>query len=119
MRTDREGDEMSQSYVVKSPRTLSLTEDDPDDTDGLSHDDAEKQTDEFKNRLLELQDLLYGAARQSVLIILQGLDTSGKDGTIKHVISNINPVGCHVWSFKVPTAEELRHDFLWRVHKRT
>ncbi|MGZ6286361.1 MAG: PPK2 family polyphosphate kinase, partial [Ktedonobacterales bacterium] len=46
-------------------------------------------------------------------------DTSGKDGTIKHVMSHINPVGCHVWSFKVPTAEELSHDFLWRVHQRT
>jgi PPK2 family polyphosphate:nucleotide phosphotransferase len=66
-----------------------------------------------------LQELLYGAAHQSVLIILQGLDTSGKDGTIKHVMSQINPIGCHAWAFKVPTAEELSHDFLWRVHQRT
>ncbi|MGZ6307805.1 MAG: PPK2 family polyphosphate kinase [Ktedonobacterales bacterium] len=110
---------MSHSYIIDSPRTLSLADYNPDDTGGLSQDDAKKQTDEFKNRLLELQDLLYGAAEQSVLIILQGLDTSGKDGTIKHVISSINPVGCHVWPFKVPTAEELSHDFLWRVHKRT
>ncbi|HEX8033307.1 MAG TPA: PPK2 family polyphosphate kinase [Ktedonobacterales bacterium] len=110
---------MSHAYIIDSPRSLSLADYDPDDTGSLSHDDAEKQTDEFKNRLLELQDLLYGAARQSVLVILQGLDTSGKDGTIKHVMSHVNPVGCQVWSFKVPTAEELSHDFLWRVHKRT
>ncbi|MGZ3638997.1 MAG: polyphosphate kinase 2 family protein, partial [Ktedonobacterales bacterium] len=67
---------MSHSYIIDSPRTLSLADYNPDDTGGLSHNDAEKQTDEFKNRLLELQDLLYGAAQQSVLIILQGLDTS-------------------------------------------
>lgn len=110
---------MSHSYVVDSPRSLSLAAYDPDDTGGLSHDDAQKRTAEFKDRLLELQDLLYGASRQSVLIILQGLDTSGKDGTIKHVMSQINPIGCHVWAFKVPTPEELRHDFLWRIHQRT
>lgn len=110
---------MSRSLVIESPRSLSLTEYDPDDTEGLTHDDVKKQTADLEKQLLELQDLLYGAAHQSVLIILQGLDTSGKDGTIKHVMSQINPIGCHVWPFKVPTAEELSHDFLWRIHQRT
>lgn len=70
-------------------------------------------------RLARQQNLLYGAGTHSVLVVLQGMDTSGKDGTIKHVMSAINPIGCHVWSFKVPTAEELAHDFLWRIHRRT
>lgn len=109
---------MNHSFVIDSPRPLSLANYDPDDTGGLSHVDAQRQAAEFEKQLLELQDLLYGAARQSVLIILQGLDTSGKDGTIKHVMSQINPIGCHVWAFKVPTAEELSHDFLWRIHQR-
>ena len=70
-------------------------------------------------RMARQQALLYGAGTHSVLIILQGMDTSGKDGAIKHVMSAINPAGCHVWSFKVPTADELAHDFLWRIHQRT
>ena len=67
----------------------------------------------------EAQDLLYGAAQQSVLIVLQGMDTSGKDGTITHVMAPINPQGCSVTSFKQPTAEEMAHDFLWRIHQHT
>jgi PPK2 family polyphosphate:nucleotide phosphotransferase len=63
--------------------------------------------------------MLAAAQRQSMLIILQGMDTSGKDGTIRHVFSRVNPQGCYVHSFKEPTEEELVHDFLWRVHKNT
>ncbi len=110
---------MNHTSIINSPQSVSLANYDPDDTGGLSHDDATRQTADYERRLLEIQDLLYSAGRQSVLIILQGLDTSGKDGTIKHVMSQINPTGCHVWSFKVPTAEELSHDFLWRIHQRT
>jgi PPK2 family polyphosphate:nucleotide phosphotransferase len=70
-------------------------------------------------RLARQQELLYGAAEHAVLIVLQGMDTSGKDGTIKHVMHSVNPAGCQVSYFKQPTAEELAHDFLWRVHQRT
>ncbi|MCB9304698.1 MAG: polyphosphate kinase [Lewinellaceae bacterium] len=67
-------------------------------------------------RLFALQNVLYAEGKHPILIILQGMDTSGKDGTIKHVFSCINPMGCNVKSFKVPTEEERKHDFLWRIY---
>jgi PPK2 family polyphosphate:nucleotide phosphotransferase len=70
-------------------------------------------------RLADLQDRLWAEARRCVLIVLQGMDASGKDGTIKHVMTAFNPQGCIVTSFKVPTPDELAHDYLWRVHQRT
>src|SRR5438309_10899259 len=68
-------------------------------------------------RLAELQDVLYAERRHAVLVVLQGMDTSGKDGTVKHVMSGVNPSGCEVVPFKVPTEEEAAHDFLWRAHR--
>ena len=68
-------------------------------------------------RLTELQDRLWAEGRRKVLVVLQGIDAAGKDGTIRHVMSAFNPQGCPVTSFKVPSAEELAHDFLWRVHQ--
>ena len=67
----------------------------------------------------ELQNLLYAQGKHSVLIVMQGLDASGKDGAIKNVFGKLNPQGVKVQSFKAPTAEELSHDFLWRIHKHT
>ena len=67
-------------------------------------------------RLRELQHLLYADGRHAVLIVLQAMDTGGKDGTIRHVMSGFNPSGCMVTSFKVPSEEEKKHDFLWRIH---
>src|SRR5215217_2683062 len=67
--------------------------------------------------LAEAQDLLYADGRYSVLIVLQAMDAAGKDGTIKHVMSGVNPQGCQVFSFKKPSAEELAHNFLWRYMK--
>jgi len=82
-----------------------------------------KQTKEETARLLaeldELQELLYAEGKHSVLVILQGMDASGKDGAINKVFSVLNPQGIQVKSFKVPTEEELKHDFLWRIHKET
>jgi PPK2 family polyphosphate:nucleotide phosphotransferase len=92
---------------------------DPEFTAGLERDEAEKRLEEIGLELGRMQELLYAAGQQSLLIILQGMDTSGKDGTIKKVLSEIEPQGCRVESFKVPTEEELAHDFLWRVHKVT
>lgn len=80
---------------------------------------AELELQELSNELAELQELLTAAQHHSLLVMLQGMDTSGKDGTIRHVLSHVNPQGCDVYSFKVPTQEELEHDFLWRVHKVT
>ena len=73
----------------------------------------------LEERLGDLQELLYAGHRHKVLIILQGIDTSGKDGTVRHVMSGVSPAGVRVVSFKKPTEEELDHDFLWRVHAKT
>ena len=70
----------------------------------------------LKEELIELQNVLYAQRKYSLLVILQGMDASGKDGVIKNVFSGLNPMGCNVASFKRPTKEELAHDFLWRVH---
>lgn len=82
--------------------------------------------DQIKNQLVkitqeisELQNLLYASSKYSLLVILQGMDASGKDGTIKNVFSDVNPQGVEVQSFKVPTDLELSHDFLWRIHLQT
>lgn len=78
---------------------------------------AEMET--LSEELGELQQLLAAAQHHSLLIVLQGMDTSGKDGTIRHVMAHVNPLGCEVRSFKGPTSRERTHDFLWRVHRVT
>jgi PPK2 family polyphosphate:nucleotide phosphotransferase len=77
--------------------------------------DYRKALTEHVRRLSELQDLLYAFDRYALLVIFQAMDAAGKDGTIKHVMSGVNPQGCQVFSFKQPSAEELGHDFLWRT----
>jgi PPK2 family polyphosphate:nucleotide phosphotransferase len=84
-----------------------------------SHERAAAEIEDYQKRLRELQDLLHASHHQSILIVLQALDTGGKDGTINHVLGAMNPQGCRVAQFKQPTPEELSHDFLWRVHKAT
>lgn len=80
---------------------------------------GEARLDELVKELGDLQELLFAAGTDALLIVLQGMDTSGKDGTIRHVLDHMDPPGVHVWSFKVPTQEERAHDFLWRHHKHT
>jgi PPK2 family polyphosphate:nucleotide phosphotransferase len=84
---------------------------------GVSREDAEARFGELSAELFELQDLLWGAKTHGVLIVLQGMDTAGKDGVIEHVAGSLNPRGINVVSFGVPTKEEIEHDFLWRVHR--
>lgn len=91
---------------------------DPADTAGLEKDEGRKLLQALDEELAELQELLYAAGQQSVLLLLQGMDTSGKDGTIKRVLKEVNPAGCQIVTFKQPTEEELAHDFLWRVHQK-
>lgn len=79
--------------------------------------EAEKIIEKNVKRLSELQYLLYAEGKRSVLIVIQAMDTGGKDGVIRHVMTGLNPQGCKVTSFKVPTPEEMHHDFLWRIHK--
>lgn len=90
---------------------------------GATGKDATRESvkDELRNlreQLEDLQERLYAESKQSLLIVLQAMDTGGKDGTIRHVFEGVNPQGCQVWPFKVPTPEELAHDFLWRCHAR-
>ncbi len=81
------------------------------------HKQAADEIDYYRRRLWDLQELLYADHRRSLLICLQGMDAGGKDGTINHVLGAMNPQGCRVVGFKQPSAEELSHDFLWRVHR--
>jgi PPK2 family polyphosphate:nucleotide phosphotransferase len=81
--------------------------------------DGKERCVSLEGRLGDLQELLYAEHKHKVLVILQGMDTSGKDGTVRHVMSGVSPAGVRVVSFKKPTEEELDHDFLWRVHART
>ena len=83
---------------------------------GLTKKYCKEQLTVFHKQLFELQNKFYADGRFGLLIILQGMDTSGKDGTIRHVMSCINPMGLQVKSFKKPTEEEQKHDFLWRVY---
>src|SRR6516162_146256 len=78
---------------------------------------AKEILDKNLKDLAEAQELLYADSRYSILIVLQAMDAAGKDGTIKHVMSGVNPQGCQVFSFKKPSAEELNHNFLWRYMK--
>jgi PPK2 family polyphosphate:nucleotide phosphotransferase len=109
------------SYLVRPGRKLDLSELDPDDTHLVRGGKAEAkaQNTAMQKRLGELQELLYAGHQGKLLIVLQGMDTSGKDGTIRHVMAGFNPVGTRVVSFKKPSAEELDHDYLWRVHRQT
>jgi len=77
---------------------------------------AQRKTTLYKKQLFNLQNLLFAEQKHSVLIILQGMDAAGKDGTIRHVFSSMNPMGVNIKAFKAPTEEENSHDFLWRVH---
>lgn len=89
----------------------------PSSTDNLSKQEAKEQLIKDIEKLSELQSMLYAQDRYSILIIFQAMDAAGKDGTIKHVMSGINPQGCQVYSFKQPSAEELDHDYLWRINR--
>jgi PPK2 family polyphosphate:nucleotide phosphotransferase len=82
----------------------------------FSQEECNKELSAFHKKLFELQNVFYADARFALLIIIQGVDTSGKDGTIRHVMTCMNPMGVAVKSFKKPTAEESNHDFLWRVY---
>ena len=99
------------------PKTaVNLSDYDPGDTQGITRAAAAERLAALAAEFAEAQDLLYGAAHRSLLIVLQGMDTSGKDGTITHVMAPINPQGCSVVAFKAPSPAELAHDFLWRIH---
>lgn len=110
---------MSYAHRVKPGSRVRLRDHDAGNVAGLDKEAGRTRFAELNLELDALQEELYAAGRNSVLMILQGMDTSGKDGTIRTVMANLNPQGCEVESFKVPTAHELAHDFLWRIHQVT
>lgn len=108
-------------WLVRPGHAPALAKRDPSSTDGAPGDrvTTEAATESQVPRMAALQDRLWAEGRHSVLVVLQGIDASGKDGTIKHVFRGVNPQGVRVASFKVPTPAEQAHDFLWRVHHET
>ena len=101
---------------VDPGRPARIHERDPDETLGLDKDEGKELLDTLDERLAVLHQRLYAESRRSILLVLQGLDASGKDGVIRSVFSGLNPQGCRVVSFKAPTSTELAHDYFWRVH---
>src|SRR3984885_2750364 len=105
----------TEELIVKPGKKVKLSKWDPEDTLGWDKDHKTKESlEKTIERIDKLQYLMYAEHKRTLLIVLQGLDAAGKDGTIKHVMSGVNPQGCSVTSFKEPSAEELAHDFLWR-----
>jgi polyphosphate kinase 2 (PPK2 family) len=106
------------SLRVDDPDRFSLASFDPSGTAGLAKRDAEPMLAADIKRLRALQERLYADHRWAMLVVLQGMDTAGKDGVVKHVMTGVNPQGCDVHPFKAPNEEELDHDFLWRAALR-
>src|SRR3954471_15902509 len=109
---------LSDKLRVRPDSKVDLSKLDPGATHGRQKETAEAEVSELLGRMSELQDKLWAEQKRALLIVLQGIDAAGKDGTIRRVMTAFNPQGCVVAGFKVPTAEELGHDFLWRIHKR-
>ena len=107
---------MKQPVKVTPP--IRLKDFDPAFCHGLDKDAVRDKTEKLQQRIGELQELLHANARHAVLLLLQGMDTSGKDGAARHVLEFVNPAGVETANFKAPSAEELAHDYLWRIHQR-
>jgi len=103
-------------FRVKPGTRVKLADFDPDHTAGAHKKEVKARLEKNVAKLADWQHKLYAEGRRAVLLILQGMDSSGKDGTIAHVMSGLNPQGCRVTSFKTPSFVELSHDFLWRIH---
>jgi PPK2 family polyphosphate:nucleotide phosphotransferase len=110
--------DISKELLAKPGKKVDLAKWDPDWTPGVK-DEAESLEALAKNqeKLAKLQYLLYAQNRHALLVVLQGMDACGKDGTVRQVMHGVNPQACRVHSFKAPTSEELDHDFLWRIHQ--
>ena len=110
--------ELIQRFRIDDGEKFKINDIDPDDTAGIQDKNRAKQMlAQGIAQLAELQDKLYAANTWALLLIFQAMDAAGKDSTIKHVMSGINPQGCQVFSFKSPSSEELDHDFMWRTNR--
>jgi PPK2 family polyphosphate:nucleotide phosphotransferase len=106
-------------HLIKPNSKVRLSKISSSDTGDFKSEEAAKSVlVKHREQLADLQDVFYAVQSKALLIVLQGMDTAGKDGTISHIFSGINPQGCDVAQFKVPTPLEARHDFLWRVHQQ-
>jgi len=106
-------------YLVKPGTKVKLSALRTDDTgDYPDSEAAAPALEKHRDHLAELQELLFASQTKALLVVLQGMDTAGKDGTIRHIFTGVNPQGCDVAAFKVPTSLEARHDFLWRCHQQ-
>jgi PPK2 family polyphosphate:nucleotide phosphotransferase len=109
---------MSQPFLVSPGTQVKLADYDPNFSGNYQNKKSVKaELKDNRQRLQELQRVMWAEDKHTLLIVLQALDAGGKDGTIRHVMRGVNPQGCQVTGFKVPTKEELAHDFLWRIHK--
>lgn len=108
-------------YRVEPSKKFDISECDPNDTSGFegSEEEAKKESERLDVELDKLQEKLFAEHKHKVLVVFQAMDTGGKDGTIRRIFRGVNPAGVSVAHFKVPTQEEMDHDFLWRVHART
>src|SRR5262245_15271673 len=104
-------------YIVKPGTKLKLPKIPTDDTGPFKNkEDADEPVKNNLKKLDELQEVLYAERKHALLVVFQAMDAGGKDGAIEHVFSGVNPQGCSVTAFKVPTVIEAAHDFLWRIH---
>jgi PPK2 family polyphosphate:nucleotide phosphotransferase len=110
-------DHLAKELLVRPGSRFKLSSVDPAGTYGIDKKAAAARLAKNIQRLAVLQYLLYAEGSRALLIVLQGIDAAGKDGTIRHVMSGLNPQGVHVKSFKVPEGDETRHDYLWRIHR--
>jgi PPK2 family polyphosphate:nucleotide phosphotransferase len=107
-------------YRVEPDKPIDLSKINPDESEHFrGEEEVAAELEKLRLKLEDLQERLYAEHKRSLLVVLQAMDTGGKDGTVKHIFGGVNPQGCRVWSFKVPTPEELAHDFLWRYHNKT
>ncbi len=105
-------------YLIKPSRMVDLAEIPTDDTRGVTKPEGKEQLEALAERLVKLQNVFYADGSRALLVVFQGMDTSGKDGVIRDVFGPLNAQGCYVESFKVPAGAETRHDYLWRVHAK-
>ncbi|HEX5015225.1 MAG TPA: polyphosphate kinase 2 family protein [Candidatus Limnocylindrales bacterium] len=114
----RTSTDLREALRVRPGKRVDLSEIDPSETHGHEKEAAEAELAAGLERLADLQDRVWAEDKHRVLVVLQGIDAAGKDGTIRHVMGAFNPQGCRVTSFKVPSEDELAHDYLWRVHRQ-
>lgn len=113
-------EKLAQKVIIEPGSEFRMKQFDPSSTPGVKNKvEANAELELITRRLSELQRVFYAENSRGLLIVLQGMDTSGKDGTIRHVFGSLNPQGVRVNSFKAPSSEEMAHDFLWRIHIKT